>query len=91
LPGGGEVDGEHLIGLFTAWRRSIHTNAKAGVPEPAPGQGAQDQVEQIRDAQRAAREGRIKAVIDDIRKNEQRLQNILNSIRESREAHEDFD
>jgi hypothetical protein len=55
------------------------------------GQGAQDQFEQIRDAQRAAREGKIKAVIDDIRKREQRFQNILNSIRETREAHEDFD
>jgi hypothetical protein len=55
------------------------------------GQGAKEQFEQIHDAQRAAREGKIKAVIENIRKSQQRLQNILNSIREPGEAHEDFD
>jgi DNA anti-recombination protein RmuC len=55
------------------------------------GKGALEQLEQITEAQKQARQGKIKVVIETVRKSEQRFQNILNSIKEPREAHEDFD
>jgi DNA anti-recombination protein RmuC len=65
-------------------RRGRRTRARTG-------QGAKDQFEQIHEAQRLVRRGKIIAVIDDVSKSQQRFQNILNSIRDSSDSHEEFD